>query len=860
MKFSIYHSKVRKYLPKSQYKREIISLAKNHSYSRMTSGQSNFQNEHKVTALNRLLDAACGDMYIAPTLLEVRMSEQPTQSNMSRRKMLTGIGTGGIALVQYTRTLAQETAMQTTENICLTRYSTVQAMKSQPRAGDNSFAETAGFYAPGDGGAAVYRIRKRGGEVQPNDADVIALQNGMAAVLVEKRAVNYAMFGAVGDGVQDDGVPIKRAHEYANKRGVPIVNRTGEYWIKQTNDIPIATDVHWGKTTFHIDEKYNDKNKARFVVRNDEARKDLTQDEALKAALLEKIKPGVQLIPELAPYAGHLITVEDSQDRIGIRAGNYSKAGWAREEFFYVEEEGRVIGDIAWAFKNFTSVTATPCNDHYLVIEGGGFYFSGDIPGEEYTGYYHHGIAIHRSRVIIRQQWMGLEKGKRDISMQPRRGFYVLSGVYDVTLENIRAMPWEKNRRTADRVLAAGTYGISGARMLNCTFRNLTAEGGWVAWGFFGTNLNKNFRVENCRLNRIDVHFHCWNLYIGHCAIGFKGISITGGGDLVIENTTRYGNQFVNFRRDYGAKWDGHIHLRNCTLKPSGKGKASVLAYHPDNFDYQYAIGFARSVKIEDMIVDYIAAPNSKDPCWLMDIVPFSKTHENARLFFPRRIEFRNIAVEGRGQGVRLIRMPSPHHYDLRQKSTYDGNRLIANCTLICADVQLEKLTPKNPADPEDMHLLIGGETALGYADSHALCPNIRFTDCENIGIYFGHCIASAFFERCGINAVHAPGLRGELVFDTCRFQPDVQRVPEIFYTVKSSLGTRFTNCTLHAPIVGGKARPELIDRTGIVEIDKAVQHHHLNTALGNDIVNHFKTFDPKFIAKLMARHELENE
>ena len=860
MKFSIYYSKVRKYLPKSQYKREIISLAKNHSYSRMTSGQSNFQNEHKVTALNRLLDAACGDMYIAPTLLEVRMSEQPTQSNMSRRKMLTGIGTGGIALVQYTRTLAQETAMQTTENIRLARYPTVQAMKSQPRAGDNSFAETAGFYAPGDGGAAVYRIWKRGGEIQPNGADVIALQNGMAAVLVEKRAVNYAMFGAVGDGVQDDGVPIKRAHEYANKRGVPIVNRTGEYWIKQTNDIPIATDVHWGKTTFHIDEKYNDKNKARFVVRNDEARKDLTQDEALKAALLEKIKPGVQLIPELAPYAGHLITVEDSQDRIGIRAGNYSKAGWAREEFFYVEEEGRVIGDIAWAFKNFTSVTATPCNDHYLVVEGGGFYFSGDIPGEDYTGYYHHGIAIHRSRVIIRQQWMGLEKGKRDISMQPRRGFYVLSGVYDVTLENIRAIPWEKNRRVADRVLAAGTYGISGARMLNCTFRNLTAEGGWVAWGFFGTNLNKNFRVENCRLNRIDVHFHCWNLYIGHCAIGFKGISITGGGDLVIENTTRYGNQFVNFRRDYGAKWDGHIHLRNCTLKPSGKGKASVLAYHPDNFDYQYAIGFARSVKIEDMIVDYIAAPNSKDPCWLMDIVPFSKTHENARLFFPRRIEFRNIAVEGRGQGVRLIHMPNPHHYDLRQKSTYDGNRLIANCTLICADVQLEKLTPKNPADPEDMHLLIGGETALGYADSHALCPNIRFTDCENIGIYFGHCIASAFFERCGINAVHAPGLRGELVFDTCRFQPDVQRVPEIFYTVKSSLGTRFTNCTLHAPIVGGKARPELIDRTGIVEIDKAVQHHHLNTALGNDIVNHFKTFDPKFIAKLMARHELENE
>ena len=60
----------------------------------------------------------------------------------------------------------------------------------------------------------------------------------------------------------------------------------------------------------------------------------------------------------LEQVTGHLITVEDSEDRIGIRAGNYSKRGWAREELFYVEEEGRIIGDIAWEFKDFTSVTA----------------------------------------------------------------------------------------------------------------------------------------------------------------------------------------------------------------------------------------------------------------------------------------------------------------------------------------------------------------------------------------------------------------------------------------------------------------------------------------------------------------------
>lgn len=36
-----------------------------------------------------------------------------------------------------------------------------------------------------------------------------------------------------------------------------------------------------------------------------------------------------------------------------------------------------------------------------------------------------------------------------------------------------------KNRKDEDKVLYAGTYGIGGARMLNRTFRHLTAEGGF---------------------------------------------------------------------------------------------------------------------------------------------------------------------------------------------------------------------------------------------------------------------------------------------------------------------------------------------------------------------------------------------
>ncbi|MBT4137180.1 MAG: hypothetical protein HOE48_04650 [Candidatus Latescibacteria bacterium] len=792
------------------------------------------------------------------------MSEQPQQPHVSRRKAIAGIGLSGAALAQYATTaLAQENTMNE-ENITVTRYATTHALKSQTTHKEGEWVETIGFHIPGDGGAALYHIEKHNKETQPNGADRVDLGNNWVAILHESKAVNYKMFGAIGDGENNDGVQIKLAHEYANTHHVPVVNLSGEYWIQDTHNIPILTNVSWGQTTLHINEKFNSKRQPRFVVQNDNPKKDLSQDQALKSALLEKLKPGVQLIPELAAYAGHLFTVEDEGDRIGIRAGNYSKRGWAREELFYVEEEGRIIGDIAWEFKNLTEITATPCNDNYLIIEGGGFYFSGDSGNEDSKGYHHHGFSVQRSRTIIREQWMGLEKGNRDISMEPRRGFYSFSGVYDTALENIRAMPWEKNRTDKDKVLAAGTYGIGGARMLNCAFRNLTAEGGWVAWGVFGTNLNKNFRVDNCRLNRIDVHFHCWNLHISNCTIGFKGIALTGGGNLLIENTTREGNNFVNFRRDYGAKWDGNIHIRGCRLKPSGKGRVSVLSYRPSDFEYQYPIGFGKTIKVEDLVIDYSAAPDSTASCWIMNNVSFSKTENNDRLFFPTHIEFRNITVQGRELGVRLLRLPSPHHYDLRSNGVYDGNQLHENCTMVFDNVQLEKLPPADLTDEEDdpMHLVIGDDNEQDYADALALYPKIRFSDCNNVTVYLGHCIASTTFERCTINTVQAPNLRGALNFTDCHFAPNIETLPESINEVQSTLGTRFTNCTVHSPIINGKSEPDKVNQIGFVEINKSVKHYHLNTALGNDVLNHLKetgrSLTPDFIAKLKSHHELE--
>jgi len=786
-------------------------------------------------------------------------------SNVTRRKALTLIGATSVALASGTTISHAQTAPVEAE--VSHAFSSVSAMAKATGLRAGMVVRTWGFHQPADGGGALYVIDAPKESEKANGADIIAVSQNLYARLAEANAVNYAMFGAVSDGKNDDGVQIKLAHEYASRNNLPVINLNGEYWITESNNIPITTNVQWGKSTFHIDEKYNSKSIPRFKVTG-AVKQDIVFDAETKARFLAQLKPGVSVIPELAPYTNCLIQIQDTNDRLGFRAGErYKGQSWAREELFYVEELGRVIGDIAWSFKDYTTLNAVPCEDHYLIIEGGGFYLSGDNPGEKYTGYYHCGISVQRSRTIIRNQWMGLEKGKHDISMEPRRGFYVLSHVYDVTLENIRLIPWEQNREGTDRDVGAGTYGLGGGRMLNCTFRNVTAEGSSVHWGVFGTNLNKNFRIEQCQLNRVDVHFHCWNLYIRDSVIGLRGISVTGGGNLWIENTVRLGNQFLNFRRDFGAVWNGDVHIKNCRLLPSGKGVVSVLYHNAANFDYGYPLGSERTVKIEDLMIDYSAAPDSTDDCWMSYLVPFAKTKEGTRLFFPYDVVFRNIKVTGRKQGVRLLKIQQPFHYNLAREGGYDGARLQPNATMVFDNIQLDKLPAAALDAVDQVHFQLGDGSGTAFDDNKALYPKVLFSNCENICAYLRSGIADVSFERCSIDrlaASDAKPFKGSLAFDNCVFAPNATENISPFLALDAELGTSFTNSTLHAPRVAGKPRPELVDLIGFIQLNKTVQHYHLNTRLGNDILQYCKskniTLKPQFIQMLKAHHALESE
>ena len=782
---------------------------------------------------------------------------------IDRRKVLGALGVMACGLLPDKALSAPINTIDQNEQVNILYFpSLIDAMKSADiKAG--SVIGTLGYHKLGDGGSARYSIIKDSADLKSNGGDIVKFKGGWTGILIDVQWVNYKVFGALGDSVSDDGVQIKNAHDFANRNELPVINLNGEYWIEKTRRIEVKTSVQWGHSVFHIKEAYNTKAAVFNVMGYDQPVK-ISLNDSQKNNVVKSIKPGTQIIPELKEYKNHLILIKDEDDRIGFRSGEkYKGQSRAKEELFYVEEDGKILGDIAWTFNGYTDLTAYPAEKSYLTIEGGTFYLSGDNPGKTKIGYFQNGFSITRSRTLIKNQWVGLEDGKRDIAYNPRNGFYNFNCVYDTLLENIRLIPWEQDRPGKDNDVFAGTYGIGGNRMLNTTFRNITAEGTLLHWGVFGTNMNKNFRIENCRLNRVDVHFHCWNLTIKDSQIGNRGISITGGGDLVIENTQCENPRFVNFRRDFGGKWDGNISITNCKLKPSHSTETSILYFIAGNFDYRYPIGLARTIHVENFTVDYSNASDCDEKCWLIKASDFSVSDKGERLFFPKSIIFKNVFVEGRDKGVRIMELPDPQSYFISSSGSYDGSFIDYNSFIHFDSIQLEKIK-KEEDNPN--HLKINFNSMGNGYDRNSLYPKIQISNCNAFAGDFGEMVAGVLFENSSVNRVSVGSenkMPGELSFYNCKFLPFLLDSNEKPYHLSTKLGTTFLNCVFLAPREDDEIGYASLSLLDFMVVNKSVLYNHINSRLGNDVLKYYKSkgikLSQEFIAMLKNHSDLED-
>ncbi len=424
--------------------------------------------------------------------------------------------------------------------------------------------------------------------------------------------VRYSDFGAKGDGKTDDIDAIAAAHAFANQKGLLVKADEGAtYYIggKERTAV-IRTDTDFGTAAFIIDDtEVQNRNASIFMVSSNLR--------PFNPEGIASIKRNQEKINVSLPGTC-LITVTNSHVKRYIRFGLNQNNGSPQTDIFVVDKNGNVDMDapIIWDFDQITEITALPIDEKALNITGGRFTTIANRAESKYT-YYSRNIAIRRSNVLVD----GLEHRVTNEGDHgaPYGGFINIRDCSYVTVKNT-ILTGHKTYRTigsAGKPVSMGTYDISVSRALNVSFVNCSQTNDINDrryWGILGSNYCKNLLYDNCTLSRFDAHMGVANATIRNSTLGHMGINAIGSGVLTVENSTIYGRNLINLRRDYGSTWQGEFFIRNCVFvpampsadKPGGSPTSASLigGSNSGQHDFGYTCYMPERITIENLHID----------------------------------------------------------------------------------------------------------------------------------------------------------------------------------------------------------------------------------------------------------------
>ncbi len=465
----------------------------------------------------------------------------------------------------------------------------------------------------------------------------------------DKKYVTYEEFGAVGDGVTDDFVAIKNAHDYANEHGLPVkADDTKTYYIHETridgavHSATVKTDVEWGKAHFIIDDTdvapYDGTNRHSrhiFDIVSDYA--EYTIDDPAVLAPLAGIGEGTTKLSLALGYPA-LICIYNKESRIYRRHGGYGKnseVGVDQHEILLIDGEGNVDPSTPFMFNYDTvsKIVVARCDIKPITVSGGIFTTrasrmpSWDPVEKKIIGWYvSRGLKINRSFTTvvgvehyIEGEITTFEHRDKDLRGLSYVGFFSPTFANEVTLKNCVLT----GRRY---YYIAGTYDFSAdlvnkIYLIDCTQSNFEIQdeegktvysiayspvsGCRYHWGIGGTNFCKNMEYIGCKLSRFDAHQGLYNGKIINCDINF--MELIGKGELLIENTRWYSpcvgnNSFLFLRCDYGSTWEGTLKVKDSVLYVQ-PGDLYLSLHVYINWDFGYTCYFP-NIDIENLKIE----------------------------------------------------------------------------------------------------------------------------------------------------------------------------------------------------------------------------------------------------------------
>lgn len=412
--------------------------------------------------------------------------------------------------------------------------------------------------------------------------------------------VRYEDFGAKGDGKTDDFEALVKAHEHANKMGLPVrAKDAATYYLGGGNHtIVVMTDTDFGKAKFIIDDTH---------VQN------LRADVFEVASALKPIKlEGVNSLSvnqrriDVKLPGPCLVMANDSGTKRFIRRGRNQNNGSPQTDVFLVDELGNVDPKtpIIWDFKKVTSIEALPLDKARLTLRGG--HFTTLANAKESVQYHARGIRVRRSNVLLEGlQHLVTGEGEQG---PPYGGFIVVSGCANVMLKDIVVCGHKTYYKigSAGKRVAMGSYEISLGRAVNVALVNVKQSIDIMdrsRWGVIGTNFCKNLSYEGCTLSRFDAHQGVTNATIRNSTIGYMGVLLTGFGEFLIENSTVQSRHFIGLREDYGSTWSGNITIRNCRFV-SEQGGIILNGSNDGQHDFGYPCTMPGRLVVEGLKIE----------------------------------------------------------------------------------------------------------------------------------------------------------------------------------------------------------------------------------------------------------------
>lgn len=654
------------------------------------------------------------------------------------------------------------------------------------------------------------------------------------------RGISPMWFGAVGDGVTDDGPALKETHEFANLTGLNVVYPSDkQFYVSEVENIEIKTNVDFSNCRIIINENPStaDTKVPLFLVTGDETIQ--FENDATTSGIAVKLqKANPEVLTELANGKNRYVEVYDDNELIFSRKG-YETGPEAKRDIFVIDGKGNILSELTHDYQTVTRIVVKTIQERIQIKNGR---FKGVNGLTEGPGrYVWRNLTIERSNVMVEniQHTADDWKGKKNSI-----GFIYTRNCSGIDVKNCQLQVLK----------STGSYSIANYMTLDITLDNLQAQSkDSDSWGAHVSYFAKNLSVLNSKINRIDSHGPIHNLTIIKSEIGSKGVTVTGFGKLTIKDSIFLSDAVVNLREDFGSFWNGNILIENIEHFPATNYPKLFNIFPSVDFDFGIKPYFGKDfVRVSNYTIhDHDATAT---PILMRINGEYSASVIKARDWFylSQEFSFSNIKCTS-GRGVlpiyttifRYLRSDFGSFYSEHDETSIS---IRSNTVFNLRNIRLDGPDSFFSASSSNISNLIrpmgsefSYETTSAYTNFH-IAPKFNIERCNPLYASFRGMRAELNVKDCLINSfMNLEGGGSQLVatLENCAIEPRFLSTQSPKYMIRTERKrTIFINCRFRLPVnETGKVATSSADFLSVYTIFSGVTHQtniNFTAALSN--------------------------